>query len=166
LDGLASSVQFDFCFVELDSESFPRIRDVYRILADRVIPGGGIVICWINSACQSAETLQQAFGDCAAMQSQGAAVRFYSSVSGWGGLAAARAAPEQTRLRRLTRLGAGLMTNILDFGRRRPIEGPTPLPYCWGAIIEVGVYGRASIASQHLSPAAMVNPSTQIGAFL
>ena len=161
LDGLASSVQFDFCFVELDSESFPRIRDVHRILADRVIPGGGIVICWINSACQSAETLQQAFGDCAAMQSQGAAVRFYSSVSGWGGLAAARAASEQTRLRRLTRLGAGLMTNILDFGRRRPIEGPTPLPYCWGAIIEIGVYGRAGIASQHLSPAAMVNPSTQ-----
>jgi hypothetical protein len=166
---IATSVQFGFCFVELDREGFACIREIHRVLSSRLEPGGGIMICWINSGCESPDSLQAAFAECALMASEGAAVRFFSSASGWGSLGALGTGPGKARLRRWARLGAGFLGGFLRFGNRRPIEGQSPLQNCWGAIIEIGFCNRASVPSQTVPPAPMIQPSTisaEVGATL
>jgi hypothetical protein len=158
MDALANSTRFDFCFIELDFDTFPRIRDIYRVVADHVSPGSGVVICWVNSSCEAAAALRHALVECAAMQREGAAVRFYSSSNGWGGLDVARAAREKAGLRRLAGLGAGLVTNVLDFAPGRPAEGQRALQNCWGVIVEIGACSRTGTVSQRAPSAAMVQP--------
>ncbi|MBV8119669.1 MAG: hypothetical protein JO081_07005, partial [Alphaproteobacteria bacterium] len=126
LDGFAASVQFDFCFVELDGETFARIGKIWHILADRIAPGGDLLICWINSTCEANERLQPAFGECALLANAGARLRFFSSASGWGALRAVHDVQEKSHLSRWARLAA-LLRRFLQVGVQRPVEGPSPL---------------------------------------
>jgi hypothetical protein len=138
LDAVAGSVRFGFCFVELDRENLHRIRELHRLLAGRLELGGGIMMCWINSACESYETLQEAFSQCALMTSEGARVRFFSSRRGWGGLDLTRAGREKNPLYRWSRRGAAILGSFIRIGGRYPIEGQSPQRNCWAAVVETG----------------------------
>ncbi len=159
LDAVAGSVRFGFCFVELDQESFRRIREIHRVLASRLEPGGGTMMCWINSACESHESLRDAFSECALMTSEGARVRFFSSASGWGGLGVARAGGEQGRLRRWARRATALLGSFILIGGRHPIEGQSPQRNCWAAVVESGVC-TPSVVSSNAAPSALTTQSS------
>jgi cytochrome c551/c552 len=161
LDAVAVSVRFGFCFVELDREDFHRIREIHRVLASRLEPGGGLMMCWINSACEPHETLQEAFSQCALMISEGARVRFFSSASGWGGLDVARAGREQSGLSRWARRGAALLRGFLRIGGRRPIESRNPQPNCWAAVVEIGGCTASSAPANEAPFPLAIEPSAR-----
>jgi hypothetical protein len=170
LDMVAASIRFGFCLVELDRDTFGRIREFHRILATRLEPGASAVMCWINSACESNESLQPAFAQCALMASEGAVVRFFSAASGWGGLGTTRAEQESSgRLRRWVRHGAGRLDGFAQIAGRRATEGQSPRGNCWGAIVEFDAQDRSGVSLQASSSATVIRSAAkaaEVGATL
>jgi hypothetical protein len=149
--------------VEMGRSDFQHLRRLHRALMPHMLPGGRIVMFWVNHSCESGESLQRALVQAALMEHEGARVRFVTSTFGWGSLGvmkAVRGLPAGSGTNRgLALLAALLKLLLLNIAGRRPRVGQAITGNCLGMIIEIEIAGRLTEASLAARPALSAKTS-------
>ncbi|HEY2530104.1 MAG TPA: hypothetical protein VGJ20_19585 [Xanthobacteraceae bacterium] len=144
--------------VELGRDDFQDLLGLQRALLPHMLPGGHIVMFWINHGCESSEALRQALIQAAGIESEGASVQFFTLTQDWGGLDLVKALRESSSMSRSSR-GFALLAALQNFSRhhllrKRPKIGAADSGNCLGMIIKFEVARRPPEASDHAPPAS------------
>jgi hypothetical protein len=150
------------CVIELVRDHFQHLRRLHRAVLPHMLPGGRLMMVWVNYGCESGASVQRAVVQAALMEHEGARVRFITSASGWGGLGLVEAIKGCRSKSRADR-GAALIAALLkvaphDILRRNLRVDRAITGNCLGMIIEIDV----TCGAPEVSFAAALANSTEV----
>jgi hypothetical protein len=132
--------------IELGRGDFQHLRRLHQAALPHMLPGGRILMFWVNHSCDADEALRRSLIQAAGMENEVVSVQFFMLTRGWRGLDLVKAVRGSSSPSTSGR-GFAILTALQDLLRhhllgQRPRVGNLNSGNCLGMTIEIEVAGR------------------------